>query len=61
MAFGTEVVLPIELEYGSLRTKVYNDEQAATDEQLSVGLLDEVNAVVIRSAKYQHDLRHYHD
>lgn len=61
LAFGTEVVLPIELEYGSPRTKAYNDVQATTDEQLFVDLLDEANAVVIHSAKYQQDLRRYRD
>jgi hypothetical protein len=26
LAFGAEAVIPIEMEYGSLRTKTYNDE-----------------------------------
>jgi hypothetical protein len=56
LAFGTEAVLPIELEYDSPRTKAYNDEQATIDKQIFVDLLDEANAVVIHSAKYQQDL-----
>lgn len=42
-----------ELEYESPRIQDYNDEQATTDAQLSINLLDEArDMVVIRSAKY---------
>jgi hypothetical protein len=55
-------VLHSELEYGSPRTKAYDVERATMDAQLAVDLLDEArNMVVVRSAKYQQDLRRYHD
>lgn len=62
MAFGTEAMLPIELEYGLPGTKAYNDEHATIDAQFSIDLPDEArDVVVIRFAKYQQDLRCYHD
>lgn len=62
LAHGAEVVLPTELEYGSPKTQAYNDERQTTDAQLNNDLLDEVRkAIVVKSAKYQQDLRRYHD
>jgi hypothetical protein len=62
LAFGAEAMLPLELEYGSPRTKAYDDIWAAADALLVVDLHNkEHNTVVIRSAKYQQDLRRYHD
>ena len=61
LAYGTEAVLPTELEYGSPRVQAYNEERAMMDSQLSIDLLDDTrDAIVIRSAKYQQDLRRYH-
>jgi hypothetical protein len=62
IAFGAESVLPLELEYGSPRTKSYDDVQATTDAQLTVHLLNEARDIVmVHSAKYHQDLQHYHD
>jgi hypothetical protein len=62
LAFGMESVLPTELEYGLPRTEAYNDEHGTIDAQLSVDLPDEArDVVVICFAKYQEDLRCYHD
>jgi hypothetical protein len=55
-------MLSTDLEYGSPRTKAYNDEHVTAGVQLTVDLLDEVHdTVMVRSAKYQQDLRGYHD
>lgn len=62
LTFVIEVVLPAELEYGSPRTEGFDDERAMTEAQLAIDLIDEAhNEVVLRSAKYQQDLRHYHN
>jgi len=62
LAYGAEAVLPTELEYGSPRVRVYNSERQMTDAELANDLLDEAReAIVVTSAKYQQDLRRYHD
>ena len=55
-------MLPTELAYGSPRIQAYDDEQETTAAQLATDLLDEArDAIVVISAKYQQDLRRYHD
>ena len=55
-------MLSSDLKYGSPRIQAYDDEQNATDAQLANDLLDEArDAIVVTSAKYQQDLRCYHD
>ena len=61
LAYGAEAVLPTELEYGFPRIQDYDIEHGTTDAQLVVDLLEEArDAVLVRSAKYQQDLRCYH-
>ena len=53
---------PFFLAYGSPRIQAYDDEQETTAAQLATDLLDEArDAIVVISAKYQQDLRRYHD
>ena len=62
LAYGAEAVLPSDLKYRSPRIQAYDDKQNATNAQLTNDLLDEArDAIVITSAKYQQDLRRYHD
>jgi hypothetical protein len=62
LAYSAEAMLPIELEYGSPRVQAYDEGHVMADAELSVDLLDEArDAVVLRSTKYQQDLRRYHD
>jgi hypothetical protein len=62
LAFGVEAMMPLGLEYGSTRIEAYEDERETTDAQLVTDLLDEArDKVVVCSAKYQLDLRLYHD
>jgi len=62
LAYGAEAMLPTELAYGSPRIQAYDDEQETTAAQLATDLLDEArDAIVVISAKYQQDLRRYHD
>lgn len=52
----------MELEYGSPRTEGYNNKQATVDTWLAIGLINEAHDVVVLcSAKYQQDLRRYHN
>jgi len=62
LAYGAEAMLSTELAYGSPRIQAYDDEQETTAAQLATDLLDEArDAIVVISAKYQQDLRRYHD
>ena len=62
LAYGAEAMVPTELAYGTPRIQAYDDEQETTAAQLATDLLDEArDAIVVISAKYQQDLRHYHD
>lgn len=62
LAFGAKAMLPLELEYDSPRTKAYDDIRANMDIELTINLLDETHdTVLICFAKYQYDLRCYHD
>ena len=62
LAYGAEAMLSTELAYGSPRIQAYDNEQETTAAQLATDLLDEArDAIVVISAKYQQDLRRYHD
>jgi transposase InsO family protein len=60
LVYGAEVVLPIDLEYGSPRVRGYDEgaNQRACEDSLDQ--LDEVRTVaLIHSARYQQALRRY--
>lgn len=62
LTFDVQAVVTTKFKYGSPRAQSYNNEQGMEDAQLAADLLDEArDVVVIRSAKYQQDLRLYHD
>ena len=61
LTFGSEAVLPTELEYGSPRVRNFNEEGSEWEGQDSVDQLDEArDLALLRSAKYQQTLRRYH-
>jgi hypothetical protein len=62
MVHGLEVVLPMDIDYGSPRVRAYTEEgnQAALED--AINQLDEARDVVLLSCtKYQQALRRYHE
>jgi transposase InsO family protein len=61
LVYGVEAILPTDLEYGSLRTKAYNDRSNQTSREDSLDQLEEARDVaLLHSALYQQSLRRYH-
>jgi transposase InsO family protein len=61
LVYGSEVVLPMDLEYGSPRTKAYDDRNNQTSREDSLDQLEEARDVaLLHSAWYQQSLRRYH-
>jgi ribonuclease HI/transposase InsO family protein len=61
LVYGAEAVLPTDLEYGSLRTRAYNDQSNQTSREDSLDQLEEAQDVaLLHSARYQQSLRCYH-
>jgi transposase InsO family protein len=61
LVYGAEAILPTNLEYGSLRTKAYNDQNNHTSREDSLDQLEEARDVaLLHSARYQQSLRRYH-
>ena len=61
MVYGSEAVLPSELNYGSPRTRAYQPASFEEAQQDAVDVLEEArDSAVKRSAKYQQALRRYH-
>jgi hypothetical protein len=61
LVYGAEVVLPTDLEYGSPRTKAYEDQSNQTSREDSLDQLEEARDVaLLHSARYQQSLRCYH-
>jgi hypothetical protein len=60
MAYGAEVVLPTDLEYGAPRVKLYTNEQ---NESILEDVLDQLDVAhdvaLLRSARYQHAQQRY--
>ena len=54
MVYGSEVVLPTDLEYGSPRLKAYNEQTNKETQEHTVDQLEEArDMALISSAKYQ--------
>jgi hypothetical protein len=61
MMYGSEVVLPSELQYGSPRVQDYQSVEAEQARQDVVDLLEESrDIVIVRSPRYQQTLQRYH-
>jgi transposase InsO family protein len=61
LVYGAEAILPTDLEYGSPRTKVYDDQSNQTSREDSLDQLEEARDVaLLHSARYQQSLRRYH-
>jgi hypothetical protein len=61
LVYGAEVILPTDLEYGSPRTKVYDDRGNQASREDSLDQLEEARDVaLLHSVWYQQSLRRYH-
>ena len=61
LVYGVKAVLPNDLEYGSPRTRVYDDRSNQTDREDSLDQLEEArDLALLHSARYQQSLRCYH-
>jgi hypothetical protein len=59
--YGAEAILPTDLEYGSPRTKAYDDQSNQTSREDSLDQLEEArDMALLHSALYQQSLRRYH-
>jgi hypothetical protein len=61
LVYGAETILPTDLEYGSPRTKAYDDQSNQTSREDSLDQLEEARDVaLLHLARYQQSLRRYH-
>ena len=61
MVYGSEVVLPTDLDYGAPRIRAYDEQGAKASLEDAMDQLDEArNIALLRLAKYQQTLRRYH-
>jgi transposase InsO family protein len=61
LVYGAEAILPTDLEYGSSRTKAYDDRGNQTNREDSLDQLEEAwDVALLHSARYQQSLRRYH-
>jgi ribonuclease HI/transposase InsO family protein len=61
LVYGAEAILPTDLEYGSPRTKAYDDRGNQTSREDSLDQLEEARDVaLLHLARYQQSLRCYH-
>ena len=62
MVYGSEAILPTDLDYGAPRVRAYNEQGAEVSLKDAMDQLDEARDVALLcSAKYQQALRRYHD
>jgi hypothetical protein len=61
LVYGAEAILPTDLEYGSQRTKAYDDQNDQTSREDLLDQLEEARDVaLLHSARYQQSLQSYH-
>jgi hypothetical protein len=61
LVYGVEAILPTDLEYGSPRTRAYDDRRNQTNREDSLDQLEEARDVaLLHLARYQQSLRRYH-
>ena len=62
MVYGTEAVLPTDLDYGAPRIRAYDKQGAEASHQDTMDQLDEARDIaLLRSTKYQQALWRYHN
>jgi hypothetical protein len=62
LVYGAEAVLPTDLEYGSPRLRAYNEQGHDVTRENALDQLDEARDIaLLHSARYQQNLRCYHD
>ena len=62
MDYGTEAMLPPDLEYGSPRLKAYTEQTNKETRENTVDQLEEAqDMALLNSARYQQKLRRYHN
>ena len=62
MIYGSEAVLPTDLDYGAPRIRAYDEQGAEASHQDAMDQLDEARDIaLLRSTKYQQALRQYHN
>jgi hypothetical protein len=62
LVYGSEAVLPTNLEYGSPRLKAYNEQSNNTARENALDQLEEARGIaLLHSTRYQQNLRRYHD
>jgi hypothetical protein len=60
-SYGSEAILPTEVEHKSFRVEHFNEEQSNNSQVDNLTRLEELReAVVIQSAKHQQAMRRYH-
>ena len=61
MVYGSEAILPTDLDYGAPRVKAYNEQGNEASLADAMDLLDEARDIaLLHSTKYQQALRRYH-
>jgi hypothetical protein len=61
LVYGAEAILPTDLEYGSSRTRAYDDQSNQTHREDSLDQLEDARDIaLLHSAWYQKSLRRYH-
>jgi hypothetical protein len=61
LVYGAEAVLPTDLEYGSPRTRAYDDQSNQASREDSLDQLEEArDKALLHSTRYQQSLRRYH-
>jgi hypothetical protein len=61
LVYGVEAILPTDLEYGSPRTRAYDDRSNRTNREDSLDQLEEArDMALLHSTRYQQSLRRYH-
>ena len=58
LVYGSEAVLPTDLEYGSPRLRAYNEQSYQVVQEDALDQVDEAwDVALLRSAKYQQAMR----
>jgi hypothetical protein len=61
MVYGSEAILPTNLEYGAPRVRAYNDQENQASLEDTVDQLEEAcDVILLHFAKYQQALCRYH-
>jgi transposase InsO family protein len=61
LVYGAEAILPTDLEYGSPRTRAYDDQSNQASREDSLDQLEEArDKALLHSARYQQSMRRYH-